>query len=148
MPTRSVQTVAEMAIENGAGQPLVFDTVASAFDGFAPSDAHRMVSDFNWRAIATTNYDLFLEAAYGDAKRRRQVLLPFVKDDEPIDTRKAQSQIHSNTSETAWELRITASTRTSRSFFHGSNTRNMRPTGRTCFTGWPYLSRECPHIFV
>ena len=33
MPTRSVQTVAEMAIENGAGQPLVFDTVANAFDG-------------------------------------------------------------------------------------------------------------------
>ena len=89
MPNRPVMTVAEMAIEAGAGRSLVFDTVSSAFDDFEPSDAHRMVSEFNWRAIATTNYDLFMEAAYSDAKRRRQVLIPFVKDDEPIDTRKS-----------------------------------------------------------
>ena len=88
MPNRPLMTVAEMAIENGAGRSLVFDTVNSAFDGFQPSEAHRMVSEFNWRAIATTNYDLFMEAAYSDPKRRRQVLVPFVKDDEPIDTRK------------------------------------------------------------
>jgi hypothetical protein len=88
MPNRPVMTVAEMAIEAGAGVNLVFDAVSSAFDGFEPSEAHRMVSEFNWRAIATTNYDLFMEAAYSDAKRRRQVLIPFVKDEEPIDTRK------------------------------------------------------------
>ncbi|MEA2730355.1 MAG: hypothetical protein QOF70_4830 [Acetobacteraceae bacterium] len=29
-----------------------------------------------------------MEAAYSDAKRRRQVLIPFVKDDEPVDARK------------------------------------------------------------
>jgi hypothetical protein len=88
MANRPLQSVAEMAIDSGAGRNLVFDTVSSAFDGFEPSESHRMVSDFNWRAIATTNHDLFLEGAYSDAKRRRQVLLPFVKDDEPIDTRK------------------------------------------------------------
>lgn len=88
MPNRPVMTVAEMAISTGAGRSLVFDTINDAFAAFEPSEAHRMVSDFNWRAIATTNYDLFLEAAYDDTKRRRQVLVPFVKDDEPIDARK------------------------------------------------------------
>ncbi|MGH7121971.1 MAG: SIR2 family protein, partial [Acetobacteraceae bacterium] len=88
MANRPLMTVAEMAIESGAGRNLVFDTVASAFDGFEPSEAHRRVSEFNWRAIATTNFDLLLEAAYSSSRKRRQTLLPFVKDDEPIETRK------------------------------------------------------------
>ena len=87
MPKRTLMSVAEMAIANGAGYSLVFDTVATAFNGFETSEAHKLVSDFNWRAIATTNYDLFLETAYSDPKRRRQVLIPFVKDDEPVDER-------------------------------------------------------------
>ncbi len=87
MPTRNVQTVAEMAIENGAGQSLVFETVNNAFEGFEPSEAHRLLTDFYWRTIATTNYDLFVEEAYGDSKRRKQTLIPFVKDDEPVDER-------------------------------------------------------------
>ena len=85
MPGRTVMAVAEMAIENGAGSNLVFQTVNDAFEGFEPSEAHRRVSDFNWRTIATTNYDTFLEAAYGDPKRRRQTLVPFIKDDEPVE---------------------------------------------------------------
>ena len=85
MPGRTVMAVAEMAIENGAGSNLVFQTVNDAFDGFEPSEAHRSVSDFNWRTIATTNYDTFLEAAYSDPKRRRQTLVPFIKDDEPVE---------------------------------------------------------------
>jgi hypothetical protein len=46
-----------------------------------------MVCEFNWRAIATTNYDLIQQRAYDESKTRRQTLIPFVKDDEPIDTR-------------------------------------------------------------
>lgn len=88
MGNRPLMTVAEMAIETGAGKNLVFEAVAQAFDGFEPSAAHRLVCEFNWRAIATTNYDLYLETAYDGSKKRRQSLLPFVKDDEPIDTRK------------------------------------------------------------
>lgn len=87
MPKRNLMSVAEMAIDNGSGYSLVFDAVASAFDGFETSAAHRLVADFQWRAIATTNYDLFLERAYSDSKTRRQVLIPFVKDDEPVDER-------------------------------------------------------------
>ena len=85
MPKRTVMAVAEMAIEKGAGENLVFQTVNDAFEGFETSEAHRLVSDFNWRTIATTNYDTFLEAAYSDPKRRRQTLVPFVKDDEPVE---------------------------------------------------------------
>jgi len=88
MPKRDLMSVAEMAIETAAGQNLVFETVSNAFDGFETSEAHKLTSEFNWRAIATTNYDLFMEAAYSDPKRRRQVLIPFVKDDEPVDARK------------------------------------------------------------
>jgi hypothetical protein len=87
MPKRNVMSVAEMAIDNGAGQGLVFETVNEAFHGFDVSAAHRSLIDFNWRTIATTNYDTFVEAAYSDAKRRKQTLIPFVKDDEPVDER-------------------------------------------------------------
>ncbi len=91
MPKRSVMSVAEMAIANGAGQGLVFETVSEAFQGFDISDAHRSMTDFNWRMIATTNYDTFVEEAYSDSKRRRQTLIPFVKDDEPVDERMRSS---------------------------------------------------------
>lgn len=92
MPKRTVMTVAEMAIENGAGSNLVFETVNTAFQGFETSEAHKLVTDFNWRTIATTNYDTFVESAYGDSKRRRQTLIPFVKDDEPVEERMRQAQ--------------------------------------------------------
>ena len=85
MPRRSLQHVAELAIQSGAGAPLVFEAVNAAFDGFPTSVAHKLMCDFNWRAIATTNYDMFVEEAYSDAKRRRQTLVPFVKDDQPVD---------------------------------------------------------------
>lgn len=85
MPERNVMAVAEMAIENGAGSNLVFQTVNDAFEGFETSEAHRLVSDFNWRTICTTNYDTYLEAAFSDPKRRRQTLVPFIKDDEPVE---------------------------------------------------------------
>jgi hypothetical protein len=85
MPKRTLQYVAELAIQSGAGAPLVFEAVNTALEGYATSEAHRLVSDFNWRAIATTNYDMFLEDAYGDASRRRQTLISFVKDNQPVD---------------------------------------------------------------
>jgi hypothetical protein len=63
MPKRDVMSVAEMAIETGAGRNLVFDTVSNAFDGFEVSNAHKLATEFNWRAIVTTNYDVFMETA-------------------------------------------------------------------------------------
>jgi hypothetical protein len=47
MPKRNVMSVAEMAIDNGAGQGLVFETVNNAFEGFEISEAHLTLTDFN-----------------------------------------------------------------------------------------------------
>jgi hypothetical protein len=82
---RDVMAVAEMAIEVAGGRSHVFEAVRAAFDGFPPSEAHKALCTFNWRMIATTNYDLLIERAYGDCRDRRQNLVRFVKDDEPVE---------------------------------------------------------------
>lgn len=86
MERRDLMAVAEMAIEASGGGPLIFETVRRAFDGFEPGEAHRLLGSFNWRMLATTNYDLLVEKAYGSTKPI-QALVPFVKDDEPIEER-------------------------------------------------------------
>jgi tetratricopeptide (TPR) repeat protein len=93
MKTRDVMAVAEMAIASSGGLGLVFHEVRQAFEGFQPSEAHKLISAFNWRAIATTNYDLLVEKAYSDSPQRLQTLVPFVKDDQPIEE-KLQAAIY------------------------------------------------------
>jgi SIR2-like domain len=93
MKTRDVMAVAEMAIASSGGYGLVFHEVRQAFEGFQPSKAHKLISAFNWRAIATTNYDLLVEKAYSDSPQRLQTLVPFVKDDQPIQE-KLQTTIY------------------------------------------------------
>lgn len=84
---RDLATVAEMAIANGAGEPIVFEEISNLFNGFDPSHAHTKLADFRWRGFATTNYDTFIEQGYAKNKRRRQTCLPFVKNAEPYDDR-------------------------------------------------------------
>lgn len=85
--SRDLATVAEMAIANGAGQPIVFEEISKILNGFEPSDAHRKLADFRWRGLATTNYDTFIEQGYANNAARKQTVLPFVKDVEPFDDR-------------------------------------------------------------
>lgn len=92
IPNRDLMTVAEMAIRNSAGQSLVFEEVRKILAPFEPGDAHRALADFNWRMIATTNYDLLIEHAYADVKARRQNLVRFVKDDEPVEARLQETE--------------------------------------------------------
>lgn len=82
-----LMTIAEMAIASGAGEPEVFDYIHEMFQGFTPSKAHRALANFKWRALATTNYDLFVEEAYAANRKRTQSCVPFVKDAEPFDDR-------------------------------------------------------------
>ncbi len=91
MNNRSLMTVAEMAIDTAGGTNQVFDFVNRAFETYQTSEAHRMLTDFSWRTIATTNYDTFVEDAYADTGRRKQSLIPFVKDDEPVEQRMAEA---------------------------------------------------------
>ena len=82
---RDVMAVAEMAIEASGGQSHVFEVVRQALENFEPGPAHRLLCEFNWRMIVTTNYDLLLERSYAEVKQRRQSLVRFVKDDEPVE---------------------------------------------------------------
>lgn len=92
IPNRDVMAVAEMAIQISGGQAQVFEAVRLAFDSFEPGAAHQRLCEFNWRMIATTNYDLLLERAYAKSKARRQDLIRFVKDDEPVEERLQAAQ--------------------------------------------------------
>lgn len=87
IPNRDLMTVAEMAIRSGSGQSLVFDEVRKALEPFQPGNAHRALSEYSWRMIATTNYDLLIENAYSEVKNRQQNPVKFVKDDEPVEAR-------------------------------------------------------------
>ena len=84
---RDLMTIAELAISAGAGEPAVFDEIASMFRGFLPSRAHKALPEFHWRGLATTNYDLFVEQAYGNIPEKTQTCVPFVKDREPFEDR-------------------------------------------------------------
>lgn len=88
---RDLMTVSEMAISNGYGEPLVFDEIARLLSGFPPSRAHKRVTQFSWRGLATTNYDTLLESAYSEADNPIQNYVRFVKDSEPYDERLANT---------------------------------------------------------
>lgn len=89
---RDLMTVAEMAISVAGGQALVFEEIRKVLSPFEPGDAHRALAEFRWRLVATTNYDLLIERAYSDVKLRRQNLVRFVKDDEPVEQRLQEAQ--------------------------------------------------------
>jgi cold shock CspA family protein/tetratricopeptide (TPR) repeat protein len=84
---RDLATVAEMAINAGAGEPQVFDEVARQFKDFKTSKAHERLADFRWRGLATTNYDRFIELGYASNTAALQTCVPFVKNEEPYEDR-------------------------------------------------------------
>ena len=84
---RDLATVAEMAINAGAGEPQVFDEVARQFRDFTTSKAHEKLGDFRWRGLATTNYDRFIEQGYVLNTAALQTCVPFVKNEEPYEDR-------------------------------------------------------------
>ena len=83
--------VAEMA-SRARGQNVVFEHIRSQLKAFKPSPAHKLIPTFRWHTIATTNYDTLVEDAYGATEKPIQNLLPFVKDREPIETKKSEVQ--------------------------------------------------------
>ncbi|MGE3066006.1 MAG: SIR2 family protein [Variibacter sp.] len=85
-----LMSVSEIAIQ-AHGQPLVFEFIKRTLEPFEPSPAHKLMPSFRWRAIATTNYDLLANTAYGRDRKRLQTLVPFVKDSEPVEERLQQA---------------------------------------------------------
>ncbi len=86
LPDHDLMSVADMAIET-AGQSVVFERIKNSLDPLLPSAAHKLLPSFRWRAIATTNYDMLLEKAYGSAKSPLQNAVTVVKNIEPVEER-------------------------------------------------------------
>lgn len=63
----------------------VQEYIASIFMEFYPADFHKLVPNFVWRAIATTNYDLIVERAYSSNSAALQTPIPFKKNGERIE---------------------------------------------------------------
>lgn len=63
----------------------VQEYIASIFEEFTPSEFHKLIPQFNWRGIATTNFDLIVERAFSEVKDRNQYLVVFKKDGEKVE---------------------------------------------------------------
>lgn len=85
-PQYSLMDIAERLIVDH-GQTVVLDYVRKLLDPFQPGEGHRLIPNFRWRAIATTNYDLLIERAYALDKSRLQTPVLFFKDNDPVDER-------------------------------------------------------------
>lgn len=73
--------VAELA-ESSAGKSKFSQWLADNFEAFEPTEAHLKLPTFNWKAIATTNYDVLVEKAYILAAEGAQSLVLRFKDDQ------------------------------------------------------------------
>lgn len=74
---------AELAISE-TDLARVQDFVAERFRGLRPAIFHRVLTTFKWRGIATTNYDLIMEAAYGEGNPA-QKLIACICDHDRVD---------------------------------------------------------------
>lgn len=79
-----LQYVSELA-ENEAGQFTVQEFIVKLFDEFNPGEHHKLIPNFVWRAIYTTNFDLIVERAYDSSNSPLQELVIFIKNGESID---------------------------------------------------------------
>ena len=70
-----------------AGLPSFQSYIRDLFLLFEPSEAHLLIPQFRWRAIATTNFDLIIEKSYEKAPNRRQFLVKTIKDGDQFDIR-------------------------------------------------------------
>jgi hypothetical protein len=81
---RNLESIAELAIsENDLISVQYF--IKDIFDGFHPSDFHKIIPTFKWQSIVTTNYDLIIERSYIEVKDKIQELVVFKKNGERIE---------------------------------------------------------------
>jgi tetratricopeptide (TPR) repeat protein/cold shock CspA family protein len=78
--------VADLAMSESDPR-TVQEFVATQFLGLRPTDGHRLMPSFRWRAIATTNYDMLVETAYAEEGDRLQMAVPFISNNDRIDER-------------------------------------------------------------
>lgn len=79
-----LESISEYAISESSMfnvQKFIYDI----FSKYEPSESHLLIPSIRWKAIATTNYDLIVEKAYGLSSERVQSLVKFIKDGETVD---------------------------------------------------------------
>ena len=84
MKDRSLSEVSEYAISERE-LLTVQQFIRNKYIYFGPNEFHKIIPQFSWRAIFTTNFDMIIEAAYKATLTPAQTLVPFVKNDQQID---------------------------------------------------------------
>jgi tetratricopeptide (TPR) repeat protein len=84
LKNRSLSQVAEYAISE-SNILEVQEFIRQRFDSLQPTDAHKLLPEFKWWGIATTNYDRLIETAYAVASDPAQELVSFVENGDRID---------------------------------------------------------------
>ncbi|HEX4985077.1 MAG TPA: SIR2 family protein [Burkholderiales bacterium] len=86
LKNKPLAQVAEIC-KNEAGLLKVQECIRQIFFPLQPVHFHRLVSDFRWFSIVTTNYDLILERAYDQNAARQQTLSPILHDGDNFSER-------------------------------------------------------------
>ena len=86
LKAKPLTAVAAMAA-NEAGLLPFQKYIHDLFEPFQPADFHRLIPQFRWKAIATTNFDLIVERAYAAVPNSLQNLVKTVKDGDLFDRR-------------------------------------------------------------
>lgn len=71
----------------------VQDYLASIFTEYWPAEHHQLISNFLWKTIVTTNYDLIIERSYEkaiSAKENVQTIVPFLKNTDRVEEKLRQ----------------------------------------------------------
>ena len=79
-----LSSVAELAASE-SDTKTVQNFISSLFENVGPAPFHLLLPTFKWAALATTNFDLVVERAYSQSKRRAQDLVTFIKNGDRIE---------------------------------------------------------------
>lgn len=79
-----LSSVVELA-ESESDLLTVQEFIRSRFQDINPAPFHMLLPTFKWAGIATTNFDLVVERAYGQSQGRVQDLVPLIKNGDRID---------------------------------------------------------------
>lgn len=82
--TTALPHVAAMAISQTSLYE-VQDFIKDYFEDIEPSDFHKLISTFTWRALFTTNYDLLIEKSYKQAQGAAQTLHVVLNNEDKMD---------------------------------------------------------------
>lgn len=84
---RSLSHISAVAMQT-AGMGPVHRYIEELFGSLVPTDAHKLIRDFRWKAIVTTNYDFLVETAYQGAPSHQTLRrLIWDRDDFPAALR-------------------------------------------------------------